>query len=93
MIDTKDICYAEAFGDYTMVFTKSEDFLSTKGITHLLDKLNPDTFFRLHRSHFANINAILELKKIERYYYAILSNGKSLRISDTYFPIIKEIVL
>lgn len=93
MIDTADIQYAEAFGDYTKVFTKNEHFLSTKGITELLKKLNPETFLRLHRSHFVNTNAILELKKIGRYYYAIISNTEPLRISDTYLPRIKEIVL
>lgn len=93
MINTKDICYAEAFGDYTKVYTKNEEFLSTKGISLLKDIFNPNTFLRVHRSHFANINCILELKKIDRYYYVILGNGKSLRVSETYLPDIKKIVL
>lgn len=93
MIHTKDIQYAEAFGDYTKVFTKNEEFLSTKGISELKDKLNPQLFTRLHRSHFSNIDAIRELKKIGRYFNVILENGVALRVSDTYLPEIKRILL
>jgi two-component system LytT family response regulator len=93
MVSTNQICYGEAYGDYTKIFTHNDEFLSTRGITELLEKFNPETFIRLHRSHFVNINAVLELKKLDRYFYAILSNNTTLRISDTYLPRIKEIVL
>lgn len=93
MVNVTDIYYAEAFGDYTKVFTSNEEFLSTKGISELKDKLNPKSFLRLHRSHFVNINAIVELKKIDRYYNVFLNNGINLRVSETYLPEIKRIVL
>lgn len=93
MVNTVDIIYAEAFGDYTKVFTKNEAFLSTKGISELKEKLNPTAFIRIHRSHFININAIKELKKIDRYYHACLSSGEKLKVSDTYLPDLKKIVL
>ncbi|WP_340201800.1 LytR/AlgR family response regulator transcription factor [Ascidiimonas sp. W6] len=93
MINVADITYAEAFGDYTKVFTENEEFLSTKGISQLKDNFNPISFVRLHRSHFVNTNTIKELKKIDRYYYILLTNGKKFRVSDTYLPEIKKIVL
>jgi len=93
MVNVTDLYYAEAFGDYTKVFTKNEEFLSTKGISQLKDIFNPTIFLRLHRSHFVNINTIVELKKVDRYHYVYLSNGKNLRVSDTYLPEIKRIVL
>ncbi|AXG68403.1 transcriptional regulatory protein YehT [Kordia sp. SMS9] len=93
MVNVKDVYFAEAFGDYTKVFTKHEEFLATKGISQLHDIFNPTMFIRLHRSHFVNMNTIVELKKIDRYHYVYLSNGKSLRVSDTYLPAIKKIVL
>lgn len=93
MVNVEDINYAEAFGDYTKVFTKNETFIATKGISELKDKFNPKTFIRLHRSHFVNMNTISELKKIGRYYYVFLLNGKSLKVSDTYLPAIKKIIL
>lgn len=93
MVAVSGIYYAEAFGDYTKVFTKNEEFLSTKGISELMEKLNPSTFIRVHRSHFANIEEIVELKKVGRYHHLFLTNNVNLRISDTYLPKIKEIVL
>ncbi len=93
MVNVKDVYYAEAFGDYTKVFTKNEEFLATKGISQLKNTFNHITFIRLHRSHFVNMNTIVELKKVDRYHYVYLSNGKSLRVSDTYLPEIKKIVL
>ena len=93
MVNVDDIIYAEAYGDYTKVYTLSEEFLSTKGISELKEKFNPETFIRLHRSHFVHINAIKELHKMERYYYVLLSNGLSLKVSETYLPDIKKVVL
>ena len=93
MVNVEDLYYAEAFGDYTKVFTKNDEFLSTKGISQLKDTFNPTIFLRLHRSHFVNINAIVELKKVDRYHYIYLSNEKSLRVSETYLPEIKRIIL
>ncbi|MEZ4859336.1 MAG: response regulator [Flavobacteriaceae bacterium] len=93
MVQVTDILYAEGFGDYTKVFTKNEEFLSTKGISELKDILSPSTFLRIHRSHFVNTNAIVELKKIDRYYHLILNNRKDIRVSDSYLPEIKKILL
>ncbi len=93
MVHVDDIMYAEAFGDYTKVFTKKEEFLSTKGISQLKDTFNPASFLRLHRSHFANMSAVIELKKMDRYHYVYLTDGRSLRVSETYLPEIKKMVL
>ncbi|MFD2562557.1 LytR/AlgR family response regulator transcription factor [Aquimarina rubra] len=93
MVNVSDLWYAEAFGDYTKVFTKNSVFLSIKGISQLKDMFNPKVFLRIHRSYFVNMNAIIELKKVDRYHYVILNNGKNLRVSDTYLPEIKSIVL
>lgn len=93
MVNVMDLCYAEAFGDYTRVFVKNEEFLSTKGISQLKDTFDPKCFLRVHRSYFVNIDSILELKKIDRYYYVVLRNKKILKVSETYLPELKKIVL
>jgi len=93
MVQVADIVYAEAFGDYTKVFTKTSEFLATRGISELKKTFDPRLFIRLHRSHFVNTNAIIELKKIDRYYYVFLDNGERIKVSETYLPDIKNIVL
>lgn len=93
MVHVADILYAEAFGDYTKIFTKTSEFLATKGISDLKDTFDPKLFIRLHRSYFVNSQAIKELKKIDRYYYLFLENGTHFRVSETYLPDIKKMVL
>lgn len=93
MVAVTDICYTEAFGDYTKVFTRKEEFLSTKGISQLMECLNPINFIRIHRSHFVNTDVVIELKKIGRYHHVVLNNQTELRVSDTYLPAIKKLIL
>ena len=91
LVIVEDIYFAEAFGDYTKVFTKNDSFLSVKGISHLNEAINSEVFIRIHRAHFVNKNKLMEIKKIERYNYALLENNKCLKISDSYMQEIKKI--
>jgi two-component system, LytTR family, response regulator len=93
VINSNAIIYGEAYGDYTKVFTNRGELLSLRGISNLIEHLNPETFLRLHRSHFINKNNLVEIKKTERYHYAILNNGIEIKISETYFPEIKKMLL
>ena len=92
MIEVENIIYGEAFGDYTKIFTQKGEFLSTKGISHITQKLDHNLFIRLHRSHFVHKNCILEIKKIDRYFYALLNSDDCLKISESYLPEIKKIL-
>jgi two-component system LytT family response regulator len=92
MVDVSDIIYGEAFGDYTKIFTQKGEFLSTKGISNMIENLDSTIFIRLHRSHFANKEYIIEIKKTDRYYYAILPGDVSIKISESYLPDIKKIL-
>ncbi len=92
MVNVSDIVYGEAFGDYTKVFTPKEEFLSIKGISNLLENLNPSHFIRLHRSTFVSKDYITEIEKIGRYHYAVLLSGFNVRISDSYLPAIKKML-
>jgi two-component system LytT family response regulator len=92
VINTSSIMYGEAYGDYTKIFMDKGELLSLKGISNLIENLNPDTFMRLHRSHFINKNFFVGINKMERYHYAILTNGILIKISETYLPEIKKIL-
>jgi two-component system LytT family response regulator len=92
VINTSSIIYGEAYGDYTKIFMDKGELLSLKGISNLIENLNPDTFMRLHRSHFINKDFFVGINKMERYHYAILTNGILIKISETYLPEIKKIL-
>lgn len=91
MINVGDIIYAEAFGDYTKIYSPKGDFLSMKGIGQLMESLDPKIFMRLHRSHFVNKEHITEIKKVGRYHYAYLLGDVKIKISESYLPDIKKI--
>lgn len=92
MVNVSDIVYGEAYGDYSKVFTANEEFLAIKGISILVEQLSPSVFLRIHRSHFVSKNHLQEIKKLERYYYALLSNGTALKISESYLPDIRKLL-
>ena len=91
IIDSDQIYYFEAYGDYTKVFTRKEAFLLTKGISSIIDKLHTKQFFRIHRSHAVNLDKVKHLAKEGRYHFLTLDSGIKLKVSDTFLPALKSL--
>ncbi len=89
-----DILHLEASGDYTIISTNDDQFLSSSGIGKLEDKLDPTIFIRVHRSTIINIR---HLKEIEKHFNGGLivkmDNGKSFNVSRTYAKEIRKKVV
>lgn len=89
-----EIEHLEASGDYTILTTKNDQFVSSSGIGKLEEILNPDTFIRVHRSTIININS---LKEIEKHFnggmIVKMINGKSFPVSRTYAKLIRKKVV
>jgi len=89
-----EIVYLEASGDYTVISTKNDQFVSSSGIGKLEELMNPDTFIRVHRSTIVNVNY---LKEIERHFnggmVVKMQNGKSFPVSRTYAKLIRKKVV
>ena len=89
-----EIVYLEASGDYTIITTKADQFVSSSGIGKLDEIMNPDTFIRVHRSTIINLNF---LKEIERHFnggmVVKMQNGKSFPVSRTYAKAIRKKVV
>jgi DNA-binding LytR/AlgR family response regulator len=58
LITTDEICYFQADNKYTRVVTVSTESLINKSIRELVDELDPEVFFQIHRSTVVNVNAI-----------------------------------
>ncbi|MBL7871249.1 MAG: response regulator transcription factor [Cyclobacteriaceae bacterium] len=93
-LPVEDIIYLEASGDYTIISTKNDQFVSSSGIGKLEELMNPDTFIRVHRSTIINVNS---LKEIERHFnggmVVKMQNGKSFPVSRTYAKLIRKKVV
>ena len=93
-LEVKDIVHLEASGDYTVLTTKGDQFLSSSGIGKLESILDPEVFIRIHRSTIINLNS---LKEIEKHFNGGLivkmENGKSFPVSRTYAKQIRKKVV
>jgi len=62
LVDQKDICYASIEdGIITVVATHMEGQSNCRTLEELLDSLDPNMFWRAHRSYLVNINRIKEV--------------------------------
>ena len=93
-IPVNDILHLEASGDYTILSTADDQFLSSSGIGKLESRLDPSIFIRVHRSTIINLN---HLKEIEKHFNGGLvvkmNNGKAFSVSRTYAKEIRKKVV
>ena len=62
LVDQKDICYASIEdGVITVVATNMEGQSNCRTLEELLDSLDPNIFWRAHRSYLVNIQRIKEV--------------------------------
>ena len=93
-LPVEDIIYLEASGDYTVISTKNDQFVSSSGIGKLEELMSPDKFIRVHRSTIINLSF---LKEIERHFnggmIVKMQNGKTFPVSRTYAKMIRKKVV
>jgi len=62
-IPVPEVVYFKAEDKYTIVQTRDREFLIKTPIKTLESQLDPDQFWRVHRSSIVNINRILKIKR------------------------------
>ena len=86
-----DIMYFEASGDYTVLHTVDDEYLSSKTLTAWGELLDPISFVRIHRSTIINFNHLNEVEKhFKGGLIVTMKNGKQLPVSRTYVTNIKS---
>ena len=58
LITTDEICYIKADNKYTVIFTADHEAVIRRPIRELLDELDPEMFWQIHRGTLVNVNAI-----------------------------------
>jgi two-component system, LytTR family, response regulator len=80
-----EIDWIEAAGNYVKLHVGSDAHLFRETMNSLETQLNPDTFFRIHRSHIVNIERVKELQPwFNGEYVVFLRNGTRLTLSRGY---------
>lgn len=93
-IDTGEIVWIEASGDYTRLHTRGKGYLCSLGIGALEERLDPARFLRVHRS------AIVALSAIEHVasdgaggFEATMCDRSRVRVSRSYAPRIRDLIV
>ena len=63
MVSTREILFFQSDEKYTRVQPVGAEFLIRKTLKELLDELDPDEFWRIHRSTLVRVDAIAEVKR------------------------------
>jgi len=63
MVATSEVLFFQADDKYTRVQTATAEFLIRKTLKELLDELDPDEFWRIHRSTLVRVDAIAEVSR------------------------------
>lgn len=66
MISTREVLFFQADEKYTRVQTEQAEVLIRKTLRELADELDPDEFWRIHRSTLVRVDAIAEVRRDER---------------------------
>jgi two-component system LytT family response regulator len=84
-LNLNDIDWIEAAGVYVQLHAGSRMYLYRSSVLHLLERLNPRDFVRVHRSAIVNTSRIVELQpRSHGDYTVVLQGGKQLTLSRAY---------
>lgn len=80
-----EVCYFEAAGDYVKVLADRRQYLVHDSLQALEQKLSPEQFLRIHRSHLVNTSQIQEfIPYFNGEYTLVMKNGATLKMSRNY---------
>jgi DNA-binding LytR/AlgR family response regulator len=92
MIPTSDILFFRAEDKYTRVQTKSFEALIRKPIKELLDELDPDEFWQIHRATVVRIDAVEQVSRNLRGHQTVHMRGsdEKLEVSRSFNHLFKQ---
>jgi two-component system LytT family response regulator len=90
-VRSEEIDWIEAAGNYVKLHVGTDAHLFRETMNTLESRLNPDTFYRIHRSHIVNIERVRELQPwFNGEYVVFLKNGTRLTLSRGYREKLQE---
>jgi len=80
-LNNADILYIESMGDYVKFVLTDKKFVTHNTIKNLEEKVNPDTFMKIHRSYIVNIRKVDNIRD-----NTLIINDVELPISKVHKP-------
>jgi two-component system, LytTR family, response regulator len=90
-VRTEEIDWVEAAGNYVRLHMKDQSHLFRETMNQMEARLDPQRFFRIHRSRIVNTERIRELQPwFNGEYVVVLHSGAQLRLSRSYREKLEE---
>jgi DNA-binding LytR/AlgR family response regulator len=92
LITVDEICYFRADTKYTLVVTSGSESLIRKPIKELVDELDPNLFWQIHRSTLVNVNAIAGVTRDLRGHLQVKlkQRAEALPVSEGYTHLFRQ---
>jgi len=92
ILTTEEIWYFQADTKYTRAVMASTEALLRKPLKALLDELDPDVFWQIHRSTIVNLNAISSVARDAngRVLLKLKQRKESLSVSEAYAHLFRQ---
>ena len=92
LITVDDICYFRADNKYVAVVTAESESLITTSLAELLERLDPNVFWQVHRSTVVNVNAVHSVRRAVAGHLELKLKQRSetLRVSSAHAHLFKH---
>jgi DNA-binding LytR/AlgR family response regulator len=92
LITVDEICYLKSDNKYTIVVTREQESLIRRPIRELVDALDPDLFWQIHRGTVVNVNAISGVTRdlSGKLQVKLKQRSETLAVSDPYVHLFKS---
>ncbi|MCF8106853.1 MAG: LytTR family DNA-binding domain-containing protein [Desulfohalobiaceae bacterium] len=80
LVSVDEVCYFQASHKYTLVVTRTAEYLVKKTITSLARELDPGTFWQIHRKTIVNITCVQRFQRN-------LTGGGTVKLKDRPEPL------
>lgn len=75
LVDVKDIILIQREERSTVIYTKTDRFSTSDGLSEIEERLNGDLFFRSHKSYIINLGAVSKIYPYGRWTYIVKLEG------------------
>ncbi len=92
LITVEEVIYFRADNKYTTVVTATQESLIRRPIRQLLDELDPQMFWQIHRGTLVNVNAIAGVVREggERLRVKLKRRAETLVVSEPYYHLFRQ---
>lgn len=92
MFPVDDVIFFQSDTKYTRVVTEAEDVLIRTSLKELLEGLDPDVFWQVHRGAIVNVNRIQKITRegVEKHSLVLRGTDERISVSRHFFHLFKQ---